>query len=121
MKVKEIGFVGIPVTDIGRAREFYEGVLGLEESGQFMEGRWVEYGVGDNTIAIASIGSDWVPSDQGTGVALEMEDFDEAIRELHAKGVNFVFDAMESPVCHMAIVQDPDGNKVVIHKQKAAE
>ena len=118
MKVKEIGFVGIPVTDIERARGFYEGVLGLEETERFMEGRWIEYGVGDNTIAIASIGADWVPSDQGTGVALEMEDFDEAIRELHAAGVKFVFDAMDSPVCHMAIVQDPDGNKVVIHKRK---
>ena len=29
MKIKNIAFVGIPVTDIKRARDFYEGVLGL--------------------------------------------------------------------------------------------
>ena len=29
MKIKEIGFVGIPVTDMTRARKFYEEVLGL--------------------------------------------------------------------------------------------
>ncbi|PYL94805.1 MAG: glyoxalase, partial [Verrucomicrobia bacterium] len=29
MKIKNIAFVGIPVTDMKRAREFYEGVLGL--------------------------------------------------------------------------------------------
>ena len=30
MKVKGIGFVAIPVTDVKRAREFYEGVLDLQ-------------------------------------------------------------------------------------------
>ena len=29
MKIKAIGFVAIPVTDMERARSFYEGVLGL--------------------------------------------------------------------------------------------
>ena len=30
MKAKKIAFTGIPVTDIKRARAFYEGVLGLK-------------------------------------------------------------------------------------------
>jgi len=30
MKIKEIGFVAIPVTDMKRARSFYENVLGLK-------------------------------------------------------------------------------------------
>ena len=46
MKVKEMGFVAIPVIDMQRARTFYEGVPGLRESGQFMDGKWVEYPVG---------------------------------------------------------------------------
>ncbi|MDB6148348.1 MAG: hypothetical protein JWO45_2012, partial [Spartobacteria bacterium] len=28
-------------------------------------------------------------------------------------------EAFESPVCHMAVVQDPDGNKLIIHKLKS--
>ena len=47
MKVMKIGFVGIPVTDIERARGFYEGVLGLKVSEEMMGGKWIEYGVGD--------------------------------------------------------------------------
>jgi catechol 2,3-dioxygenase-like lactoylglutathione lyase family enzyme len=43
MKIKAIGFVGIPVTDVKRAREFYEGVLGLKVSEEMMGGRWIEY------------------------------------------------------------------------------
>jgi hypothetical protein len=27
-------------------------------------------------------------------------------------------DTMETPVCHFAIVRDPDGNAVMIHKRK---
>ena len=61
-----------------------------------------------------------MPSDQGTGVALEVEDFDAAIEHLKAKDVRFAWDAFESPVCHMAIIQDPDGNKIIIHKLKSS-
>jgi predicted enzyme related to lactoylglutathione lyase len=118
MKVREIGFVAIPVTDMERARKFYEGVLGLQESGRFLEGKWIEYGIGKDTLCIASISDTWTPSDQGTGAALEMENFDEAIAELKKASVTFAMDASESPVCHMAIVQDPDGNKLMIHKLK---
>ena len=118
MKVKEIGFVGIPVTDIARSRRFYEGILGLKKSGEFMEGQWIEYGVGSGTLAIANTGEYWRPSDQGTSAALEMENFDEAIAELKAAKVPFVVEAGESPVCWMAVVQDPDGNKLMIHKLK---
>jgi predicted enzyme related to lactoylglutathione lyase len=120
MKVREIGFVGIPVTDVARARKFYEGVLGLEKSGEFMEGKWVEYEIGKDTLAIANVGDQWKPSDQGTSVALEMEDFDVTIAELKKANAHFDAEAFETPVCHMAIVQDPDGNKLIIHKLKSA-
>ena len=121
MKIKEIGFVAIPVTDMERARKFFEGVLGLKETTSFMDGKWIEYGIGSkDTLAIACISDTWVPSDQGTGVALEMENFDEAIHELQEAGTKFAGEPFESPVCHMAIVQDPDGNKIMIHKLKAS-
>src|SRR6059058_3626869 len=79
MKIKANGFVAIPVTDIPRARKFYEDVLGLRVSDEMMGGKWIEYGVGDDTLAIANVSDTWTPSDQGTGAALEVEDFDEAI------------------------------------------
>jgi predicted enzyme related to lactoylglutathione lyase len=117
MKIKEIGFVGIPVADVARARKFYEGVLGLEKINEFLDGKWIEYSVGDDTLAIASL-ADWTPSNQGTSAALEMEDFNAAIKELKAAKIRFVAEPFETPVCHMAVVQDPDGNKLMIHKLK---
>ena len=85
-----------------------------------MGGKWIEYSVGDDTLAIANVGSGkWVPSDQGTGVAFEVEDFDEAIKRLKDQHVPFAAEPFETPCCHMAVVQDPDGNKLIIHKLKS--
>ncbi len=117
MKIKNIAFVGVPVTDILRARKFYEKVLGLPVFDEMMSGKWIEYAVGNNTLAIANVGEQWTPY-QGTGAALEVEDFDEAIKHLKDQHVRFAAEPFETPCCHMAVVQDPDGNKLIIHKLK---
>lgn len=119
MKIRNIAFVGIPVRDIKRAREFYEGVLGLEVADEMMGGNWVEYGIGENTLAIASIGAQWAPSHEGTAAALEVETFDETIKLLKDRQIVFNAEPFETPCCHMAVVQDPDGNKIIIHKLKS--
>ena len=118
MKIKGIGFVAIPVTDVKRARSFYEEVLGLKVSDEMMSGKWIEYSVGDETLAIANVIPNWTPSDQGTGAALEVENFAEAIQRLKDRDIRFAAEPFETPCCHMAVVQDPDGNKLIIHKLK---
>jgi len=119
MKVQALAFVGIPVTDVKRARGFYEGVLGLSAAEVMMGGQWIEYDLGNNTIAIANVGPQWMPSDQGTGAALEVDDFEGAVKWLKDQHVPFAVEACESPCCRMAIIQDPDGNNIVIHKLKS--
>ena len=80
MKIKNIAFVGIPVTDIKRAREFYEGVLGLKLTEEMGRGHWIEYAIGEGTLALGNFPDQWKPSTEGTSVALEMENFEEAMR-----------------------------------------
>ena len=121
MKINNLAFVGIPVTDIKRAREFYEGVLGLAIAEEMMDGNWIEYAVGDNTVAIANVGAQWMPSEQGTSAALEVENFEQTVNELRRRGVRFAAEPFETPCCHMAVVQDPDGNKLIIHKLKSED
>ena len=65
MKINAIGVVAIPVTDIPRARKFYEEVLGLTVSEEMVGGKWIEYAVGEDTLAIANVSDTWTPSDQG--------------------------------------------------------
>ena len=121
MKINNLAFVGIPVTDIKRAREFYEGVLGLAIAEEMMDGNWIEYAVGDNIVAIANVGAQWMPSEQGTSAALEVENFEQTVNELRRRGVRFAAEPFEMPCCHMAVVQDPDGNKLIIHKLKSED
>jgi len=118
MKITGIGFVGVPVTDLKRARAFYENVLGLKISDEMMGGKWIEYAVGDETLAIANVGDTWKPSDQGAGPAFEVENFDDAIKRLKDRHVRFAAEPFETPCCHMAVIQDPNGNKLMIHKLK---
>jgi predicted enzyme related to lactoylglutathione lyase len=119
MKINSIAFVGIPVSDISRARKFYEVVLGLSVSGEMMDGKWVEYAAGDNTLVIANVGEHWMPSNQGISVAVEVEDFEKTVKQLTDHGVCFAADPFETPCCRMAVVQDPADNKLIIHKLKS--
>lgn len=119
MKIKSIAFVGIPVTDMAKARAFYENVLGLKPDPEMTGERWTEYPVGAGVIAIASVGGDWRPSDEGTAAALEVESLGDATARL--KEHKIWYDQVESPVCRMAIIQDPDGNKLIIHKLKSED
>jgi predicted enzyme related to lactoylglutathione lyase len=123
MKILEIAFTGYSVTDMPRAKAFYEGVLGLKKSRGFgdqpEQEMWVEYDIGTTCLALISGGKDWPPSPVGTAAALEVDDFQGYVDKMRAAGVKFVFDPMESPVCWMVTVADPDGNRVVIHKRKS--
>ncbi len=118
MKVKEIAFTCYPVLDMPRARAFYEGVLGLTP-GMVSEsegGKWVEYEMGPHVLSIGCAPG-FEPNKHGGTVGLEVEDFDKAIDELRAAGVEFRLEPMPTPVCRMAMIYDPDGNSVTIHKR----
>jgi predicted enzyme related to lactoylglutathione lyase len=121
MKVIEIAFASYPVTDLKRARQFYEGVLGLKQARFFGKENtgFVEYDIGPGTLEIGNVVPDWKPSPGGGSIGLEVDDFDAAINRLRTSGCAFRLEPMDTPVCHMAVVSDPDGNSVTIHRRKA--
>ena len=122
MKVLEIAFTGYCVTDMKRAKEFYEGVLGLTLSRSFGDGdpfEWAEYDIGPSTLALIKGGGDeWKPSPDGTAAALEVDDFDAYVAKIKSSGVKVIFDVYESPICWMITVADPDGNRIAVHHRK---
>lgn len=120
MKVLEYAFTVYPVTDLAKARRFYEGTLGLRPEMIYEEGGygWVEYEIGTGVLAIGMGAPGFEPSKHGGSIALEMEDYEAAIAELKAAGGTFYMESTETPVCHMAAIADPDGNTIIIHKRK---
>lgn len=117
IKVTEIAFTGYPVANMPRARAFYEGTLGLKPSSVFGDS-WTEYDVGPATLALGCM-EGWKPASDGPSIALEVEDFDAAIAVLKKAGTKFGLEPIDSPVCRLAVVCDPDGNGLTIHKRKA--
>lgn len=118
MKVLEVAFSCYAVSDMPRARAFYEGILGLkpEMVHESDHGSWVEYEIGPHTLSLGKADA-FKPGADGASVALEVEDFEAAIAELKAKDVKFRIEPMQTPVCRMAMIFDPDGNSVCIHKR----
>jgi catechol 2,3-dioxygenase-like lactoylglutathione lyase family enzyme len=120
IRITEVAYTGYPVTDMPRARAFYEGVLGLVPAAAWeKEGRfWIEYELGPTALAITNLSPEWKPaSEDGPVVALEVADFDAAVAALREARVRFTVEPMDSGACHMAVVADPDGNSVAIHQR----
>jgi catechol 2,3-dioxygenase-like lactoylglutathione lyase family enzyme len=116
---KKVGFTYYPVADVARSRKFYEGILGLVP-GEDFQGTWQEYDLDGTTFAISSSIIEFVKPGTQASVAFEVGDLGKLIPELKSKGVLFVSEeAMETPVCFMAFIKDPDGNTISLHQLKS--
>jgi predicted enzyme related to lactoylglutathione lyase len=54
---------------------------------------------------------------KGAEIAFELDDLDIFLHRLKQHNVPFVREAFATPVCRMAVVADPDGNNIIIHKR----
>ena len=107
----------IAVKDIDRAREFYEGTLGLETKAA-MGGEVLEVKSGDTMISVYR--SEFAGSNKATALTFDVEDIGSEVRELKDKGV--FFEAYDLPGLEKqgdlyvaegmktAWFKDPDGN-----------
>jgi len=122
MKVIEIAFSVYGVTDLARARRFYEEVLELKPTKTYVKGKvgMIEYEIGAGALAIGAGAPQFRPASAGGVVALEVDDFDAAVQRLREHGVKFMAEPHETPVCHMVTIADPDGNLLVVHQRKSA-
>ncbi len=119
LKVTEIAFSCPAVTGMARARKLYEGELGLQPT-QVIDaesGQWAGYGFGPHCLSIGSA-PDFEPGPAGCSVASEVEDFDTAMAQLKQHHAKFRIEPMATPVGRMAMIFDPDGNSIGIHKRK---
>lgn len=124
MKINDFAFVGHPVSSLKRAREFYETVLRLPVpnglDGDLNGDRgFLEYQVGMSTLAITTTWTDGQrPEVPSGGLVLEVDDFAAAIEHIKKCGVPFELGPFEGPGCSIAVIADPDGNQIGIHKRK---
>lgn len=116
----------LPVSDMARARAFYEGCLGLVPGGLKPDGKFV-YSVGGSTLAL-------FPKPGGTkadhtAISFKVDDIAASIAELKRGGV--VFEDYDYPglktVNHVCVLgaekaawfKDTEGNYLCIHEDLA--
>jgi catechol 2,3-dioxygenase-like lactoylglutathione lyase family enzyme len=111
--IKHIAFTMYPVKNMKRARDFYERTLGLKPAAP--NPRWNEYHLKNGAFAITTVLPDPKPA---SSLAFEVDDLDKELARLRRARVKILHDDVESPVCRMIVVADPDGNSVILHEKK---
>lgn len=121
MQTRAMDFVAYNVADLDRSVAFYRDVLGLKLSGQWGDS-FAEFEVPPTTLALVVLPPEAQrPASAGSGgaaVALSVPDVAAALEELRGKNVPVLMGPMDTPVCHMALITDPDGNSVYLHYRK---
>ncbi|HEU0310971.1 MAG TPA: VOC family protein [Sphingomicrobium sp.] len=120
--LQKIAFTMYPVRDMPRARAFYEETLALGPGSGGPSSPWVEFDLpGGGCLAITTVSESQPSARAGGMIAFEVDDLPATIAELKSKGVTLTAEDIDSPVCRMAVIEDPDGNAIILHKLKTAE
>jgi predicted enzyme related to lactoylglutathione lyase len=117
--IKSIAFTAYMVSDMARARAFYEDVLGLRP-GKATGEHWQEYDLGEHTFGIGCI-PDGVADfykNRGSSVAFEVENLDTAVEKIKQHNVSILSGPNDYNACRMVVITDPDNNVITLHQLK---
>ena len=117
MKVTGIDATYYTVQDLGKETKFYTELLGAPPE-TAMEGRLSEWSFQDGT----SFGLYKTEGTPGVGGAamFAVADVGKAVEEGKQRGVKFHEggEVTDTPVCHMAFGEDPEGHQFILHMRK---
>lgn len=119
--IEGVDFVAVPTKDLARAVEFYGSKLGLPRSVFIEERHYAEFETSNLTLSVIDperMGIGPCPPVR-SGIALHVDDVAAARSALEAGGVTFAGETFDTGVCHMAILDDPDGNRLILHHRYA--
>jgi predicted enzyme related to lactoylglutathione lyase len=115
VRVDQVDFITIPTRDVARAMAWYRRVFELSDS---------EHNDGELETPNVTLGF-WNPEQENlefqpnsAGIALRVDDVQAAVDEAQAAGAQ-VIGVLDSGVCHMGFVKDPDGNVLILHRRYA--
>lgn len=118
--VERVDYIRVPVTDMDAANHFYGELLGLRRNPNSPGDDWVEYEAGNLTLAVMTPHTheyEFEPLPPST-IALRVADVAAAKAALEAAGLE-VGDMWDSGLCRGAGVNDPAGNRVLLHRRYA--
>jgi catechol 2,3-dioxygenase-like lactoylglutathione lyase family enzyme len=123
--IRAIDYTVIFARDMAAMRRFYEDILGFPRLRQLSPG-WIEYRVGDNTLALArpSRTAADVPTPDGSAslqLAFKVSaaaDVDRCADELVQRGVTLLSPPTDQAFGHRTLFfRDPDGNLLEVYAE----
>jgi predicted enzyme related to lactoylglutathione lyase len=120
LDVERVDYVRVPVTDIEEAKRFYGEVLGLTLSPNSPHDDWVEYEVGNLTLAVMTPHTHEYEFEAlpPATIALRVPDVAAATEKLEEAGLD-VGEMWDSGKCQGVGVSDPAGNRILLHHRYA--
>jgi predicted enzyme related to lactoylglutathione lyase len=118
--VERIDYLRVPVTDIEEAKRFYGDVLGLPLNSNSPDEDWLEYEVGNLTLAVMTPQKhdhEFEALPPAT-IAFRVPDVAAAKAKLEEAGIE-VGEMWDSGKCRGAAVSDPAGNRILLHHRYA--
>ena len=107
--IQKIAYFWVPVTDMDRSVEFYQGLPGFKLL--FKRADWSEFDIDGQRLALRKV--DTLPAQRDSpvpGIAFLARPIEKVIAGLSQKGVHFTEELAVYPYGKLASFRDPDGN-----------
>jgi predicted enzyme related to lactoylglutathione lyase len=116
--IRAVDFVMYCTRDLRRTRAFYQRLFGFKRGGEW-NNFWSEFKTAPVTVCLngpsASAKWNW----QGpAAIALAVTDIHAAMAQCRRRKVKILIEPVETSVCWMAFIADPDGNRICLHQRK---
>jgi predicted enzyme related to lactoylglutathione lyase len=120
MEIRGVDFIVHYVPNLEEAVSFYRDTLCLKLELHNPAWNWAEFSLSPITLVLFGTyqGAPLKNGKGGAGLALAVDDFDATIKELSESGVEVEWGPNELSTCHVAMITDPGGNPIFIHRRK---
>ena len=117
MQVRGTDFMVYLVQDIEKSIAFFQDDLGMTLTERPIP-NWAEFEATPTTLALYQPERGAPGASGNVSIGLAVDNVVTAVEQLKAKGVTVYLEPMETPVCWIATIADPDGNAVTLHQRK---
>ncbi len=120
ISVRAIDFVMYNTRNVRKTRAWYQQLFGFKRGEEWTE-FWTEFATEPVTLCLNGPSKKMHPDWDWNGpacVALAVDDVPAAIEECRRRRVKVLIEPVETSVCWMAWIADPDGNRICLHSRK---
>ena len=116
--VRAVDFVMYCTRDMRRTRAFYQKLFGFKR-GEEWNNFWSEFQTSPVTLCLNGPNDSPKWNWQGpAAIALAVGDIHAAIKKCRRRKVKILLSPVETSVCWMAFIADPEGNRICLHQRK---